>query len=342
MPGRSPPNTATILLLSGIVILLLLTAQREAPRRVALLLVPLAIVAVAIEALAGHIGHSAVAVGWWSRQAMSIPSALCALSLGAAILAHGWQDETAVISRLPPWLPALGFFAVALFDVYTPLDINAGLCYAPLVACALWFQRAYLTIAFAAMATLLIIFGLFASPPGQIPFAVAVVNRSFAIAGMWLIAALVYTQHLARRRLRRSEHHFATAQTIAAVGSFELRFADMVLRGSSAFEAMHGLPHGRPCHWADFLRHGIPPDEHDALEAMIAAARRGERSRDLDYSYLRRSDDVHNGVMHVDLLLDSLGGPAGVIGVVHDAQIVGNRGEAIGVAADQEQRVAKG
>ncbi len=318
-PGRPPPNTATILLLAGGVLLLLqLAARRATARRFALLVVPLAMVAVAMEALAGHIGQSAFAVGWWSGQPMSIPSALCALSLGAAMLAQGWQDETAVISRLPLWLPALGYFAIALFDVTTPLEVNAGLCYAPLVACALWLQRAYLTIAFAAMATLLIVFGLFASPPGHIAFAVAAFNRSLAIGGVWLVAALVYMQHVARRRLRHSEHHFATAQKIAAIGSFELRFDDMELRGSNAFNALHGLDEGTTCDWATFLRSSIPLDERDTLEGMITAAKAGQDARDLDYSYLRRDDDVRNAVMHVDLLLDSLGKPVGIIGVVHD------------------------
>ncbi|MDH7975029.1 ATP-binding protein [Sphingomonas sp. AR_OL41] len=318
MPGRPPPNSATILLLSGGVVLLLLTARREATRRLALLLVPIAIVAVAIEALAGQVGQSAFAVGWWSGRPMSIPSALCALSLGAAMLAQGWQDETAVISRLPLWLPALGYFAIALFDVSTPLEVNAGLCYAPLVACALWFQRAYLSVALAAMATLLIVFGLFASPPGHIPFDVAVVNRSFAIAGVWLVAALVYAQHITRRDLRRCEHHFATAQSIASIGSFELHFSDMVLTGSSAFQALHGLPEDTTCDWATFLRTSIPLDERGTFDGMIAAAKAGQDARDLDYSYLRHDDDVHNAVMHVDLLLDSLGKPVGIIGVVHD------------------------
>jgi len=207
---------------------------------------------------------------------------------------------------------------VALLDIYTPLDVAACICYVPLVLCALWFERAYVTIAFAAIATLLIIFGLFASPPGRISFEIAALNRGLAIGCVFLVASLVYGQHVARRRLRQSQHHFAAAQAIAAIGSFELPFAKMVLRGSGAFNAIHGLPIGQSLDWAAFVRNGIPPDERESLEDMIRVAKEGTRSRDLEYSFLRPDGSVRNAVMHCDLLLDSQRAPAGIIGVVLD------------------------
>ena len=316
--GRSPPNSATVLLLAGAIFLILAGARGEAARKFALLLAPFAILAIAMEVLAGHIGHSDFAIGWWSHQPMSIPGALCALSLAGAILAYGGQFEMAVISRLPIWIPFVGYFGVALIDLYAPREVNAGALYVPLVFTALWFQRGYITIAFAVIATLFIVLGLFASPPGHISFDIAAINRAFAIGSVWLVAALVYGQHIARRRLQESRLHFATAQTIAAIGSFELRFADMLLRGSNAFQKMHGLPVGQAGDWPSFLRKGISPDERGAMEELISAAQGGTRSQDLDYSYLRPDGAVRTVVLHADLLFMSQGVPAGIIGVVHD------------------------
>lgn len=317
-PGRPAPNTATIFILFGGIFLVLGFARSGRVRNLILQFAPLAILALAFETLAGHIGQSGFALSWWTLQPMSIPSALCSLILGGGLLAYGWQFETVKISRLPLWVPLSFCFAIALLDVYTSLDIDVGILFVPLVLCALWFERANITIVAAVLATLLILLGLFASPPGQIPFQAAAINRGLAIGCVWLVAALVYGQQVARKRLRQSEHHFAAAQRIAAIGSFELRFRGMMLSGSDAFVAMHGLDSRRASAWESFLRNSIPPDERGDLEDMVAAARGGTRSRDLDYSFIRPDGSVRNGLMHCDLLFDAVGGPAGIIGVVHD------------------------
>jgi PAS domain S-box-containing protein len=317
-PGRAPPNTAAVLAALGCVFLLLALIDRSQARNIAVRIVCFAIAAVAMEALAGHIAGSSFAIGWGTLQKMSIPSAMCGLMLSIGLLAHGWRTETGLISRLPIWIPALLCFGIALLDVYTPLDLNVGICYIPVVLCALWFERGNVAIAFAAISTMLIILGLFASPAGHIPFWFAATNRSFAIIAVWLVALLVYLQHVARKKLWRSEHHLESAQRIAAIGSFELYFAKMALHGSGVFDAMHGLEAGRAHDWAIFLRQSIPPDERNNLEGVVDAARGGVRSRDLEYSFLRPDGAVRNGVLHCDLLRDAEGAPVGIIGVVHD------------------------
>ena len=317
-PGRPAPNTATILMLFGGIFLVLGHTRNGRLRNLIIQFAPLAILALAFETLAGHIGQSGFALSWWTLQPMSIPSALCSLILGGGLLAYGWQFETARISRLPLWVPLSFCFAVALLDVYTPLEVDVGILFVPLVLCALWFERATITIVVAAIATLLILFGLFASPPGQIAFQAAAINRGLAIGCVWIVAALVYGQHIARKRLRQSEHHFAAAQRIAAIGSFELRFRGMRFSGSEAFVAIHGLDPRQMKDWESFLRNSIPPDERGDLEDMVAAARDGTRSRDLDYSFIRPDGIVRNGTMHCDLLFDAASQPAGIIGVVHD------------------------
>jgi PAS domain S-box-containing protein len=317
-PGRPAPNTATIFILFAAIFLVLDLTRSGWFRNAVAQFVPLAILALGFETLAGHIGQSGFALSWWTLQPMSIPSAICTLILGGGLLAQGWQVETARIARMPLWLPLLFCFAVALLDIYTPLEVDVGILFVPLVLCALWFERAMITLAFASIATLLILFGLFASPRGQIAFEAAATNRALAIGCVWVVAALVYAQHGARKRLRQSEHHFAAAQQIATIGSFEMRFRGMRLRGSDAFVTMHGLDSRNYDDWESFLRNSIPPDERRNVEEMVSAARAGTRSRDLDYSFIRPDGIVRNGVMHCDLLFDAAGAPAGIIGVVHD------------------------
>ncbi|WP_404336708.1 hypothetical protein AB2M62_00025 [Sphingomonas sp. MMS12-HWE2-04] len=301
-PGRIAPNTAAILILLGVTVLTLSFIKNRHFRIVSAQFLPLAIVALAIEALAGHIGKSDFALSWWAPQAMSVPSGICSLLLAAGLLANGWQSETAKISHLPVWVPLAYGSVVALIDVYTPLEVNAGILYIPLVLFALWFDRAHIAILFAAISSLLILLGLLASPRGLIPIEIVLVNRSLAIGSVWLVAALVYRQHFVKRRLRQSEHHFSVAQQIAAVGSFELHFSRMELRASEAFAAMHGLGPDRIIEWSSFLRNWIPPEDRPGIEDMVSGARAGARSRDLEYSFLRPDGTVRSGLMHCDLL----------------------------------------
>lgn len=316
-PGRSAPNTATVFIVLGLCVAILAFVDNVRARNAALWLGPLIVIAVALEAIAGHIGQSPFAIGWF-LQPMSIPSAMCALVLSAGLLAYGWQAETAVISRLPLWAPALYCFGIALLDLYTPLDVNVGIGCIPLVICALWFPRSGTVFVFATVATLLIVFGLFAAPPGRIAFDIAMINRGIDIACVWAVAILINHRQIAGKRLRYSEHHFVAAQKLAAVGSFELIFATMKINGSAMFDTMHGLPAGEPTDWSTFLRTAIPPDERGAMEDMIGAARAGAASRDLEYSFLCANGAACIGVMHCDLLRDAGGAPAGIIGVVHD------------------------
>lgn len=317
-PGRAPPNTSAILVLAGAIFVILKVSRQGRARKLALLFLPLMIMAIAFETLVGHVGGSAFAVGWWTRQPMSIPSVICALALSAGIVAFGWRSEVKAITTLPVWVPIGAFLGLALLDVWTPLEVNVGICYIPVVLTALWFQRTYVTVAFAAIATLLIVLGLFASPPGRILFEVAAFNRVLAIASVWIAAALAHALQSERRRMRISNHHFAAAQAIAAIGSFELTFEKMVLRGSDSFLNMHGLPASEPESWLPILRKGMPPDEQEKMNEMMKATRNGQPTSRFEYSYLRPDGEVRNAVMHSDVLRDTEGLPVGMIGVVHD------------------------
>jgi signal transduction histidine kinase len=317
-PGRPSPNTATALAALGVALIALAAIRPGLPRRLAVKFLSFAVIAVAMACLAGHVAGSAFAIGWGSLQQMSIPSALCALALGVGIMAHSWQTEGSAVARIPVWIPALLGFAILLFDVSSPLEIDAGICYIPLVWCALWFQRAHVAIIFAAVSTLLIVFGFFASPPGSISLWIAVSNRGLDIAAVWAVAILVYMQRSAELRLQRSARHLSSAQQIAGVGSFELKFATMILNGSREFDTMLGRDPDSNRHWDAFARLHIPPDERTAFGRMAVSVRRGERSRDFEFTFLRADGVARNAILHCDILFNDERVPTGIIGVVHD------------------------
>jgi two-component sensor histidine kinase len=200
LAGRSPPNTAAVLVLLGAAVPIHVYGRAGKTKDFVIRFIALAIVAVAMESLAGQISGSSFAVAWGTGQAMSYPAILSAASLGAALLAYSWPAGTGGSSTVPMWLPALICFAVVLFDAATPLQINAAICYIPLVLTAYWFRNGNVAIVFAAVSTALTIFGLFASPPGTVTIETAIFNRSMATCAIWIVAILVKFQMSARQK----------------------------------------------------------------------------------------------------------------------------------------------
>jgi len=213
LAGRSPPNSAAVLALLGVAVMVHVGARAGRRRDFVIRFIALAVVAVAMESLAGQIAGSSFAMAWGTGQAMSYPAIISTACLGAALLAHSWPAGTVQGSRVPMWLPALICFAVVLFDACTPLQINAAICYIPLVLTAYWFRNSNVAIALAAISTALIIFGLFASPPGTVTVETAMFNRTMAITAIWIVAILVKFQVAARQNLTQQMLLTATANS---------------------------------------------------------------------------------------------------------------------------------
>lgn len=317
-PGRPPLNTAIALILLGASLLATGLLSASLTRNVAIRILAFAVTAIAMETLAGHILDSPYAIGWGSGEQMAVLTAICLFAIGAGLIAHSWEAEVTAITRLPPLIPALLCFALVLFDLYASRDIDSGVGYTLLVLCALWFERAEAALIFATIATLLAAVGLFASPAGELPFAIAATNRIFAVMTVWIVGLLIYLHHKSGRRLRRSERHLASAQRVASHGSFELEFAGMTFNGSQAFVAIHGLSDDEAHDWEAFLRRSVPADERAAIEQMIETMRQGGEAEDVEYAFLDATATPRNGVMHCELLRDAIGTPVGVLGVVHD------------------------
>jgi PAS domain S-box-containing protein len=317
-PGRPAPNTAITLLVFDTTLIALAAIRGGSFRPFVTKLVAFAVIALAMATIAGYIAHSDFAIGWGTREQMSIPSTVCALALGCGLLAYGWQVETAATALMPVWIPALLCFAVVLFDIATPLQINAGICYIPIILCALWFDRPSVAFILAVAASLLIVFGLFASPPGAVPFSISILNRGLAMIGVWVVATLVYLQRTSQQRLLRNARHLASAQELASIGSFELEFAGMTFKASREFEQLHGVAFEAERDWELFLRRFVPVDERDGIREMIRAAQAGENPPDFHYSFLRADGTVRNAVMHCELLHGYEQMPMGIIGIIKD------------------------
>jgi PAS domain S-box-containing protein len=318
LPGRPSPNSAIALIGLGAATIALVKARPSPARRIIVKFICFAVIAIGMAAIAGYIADSAFAIGWGTLRKMALPTATCSIAMGAGLMAYSWQSETVAIARIPVWIPALLAFAIVLFDVSTPLEINAGICYVPLVFCALWFERPHVAIIFAAISTLLILFGFFASPRGAVALWAVELNRSLDILAVWVVALLVYLQRRATRDLERGARHLASAQELAEVGSFELDLGRMRFKPSVQFDTMYGLAPMPIRDWSEFARATLPPDDRAAIEAIFAAARRGEELRDLDYSFLRADGAARNAIMHCETLANGAGGSAMLVGVVRD------------------------
>jgi signal transduction histidine kinase len=144
-----------------------------------------------------------------------------------------------------------------------------------------------------------------------------VVNRSLAIACIWLMAYLINVMLDQRNRSLRNQQHLAAAQQIAHSGSFELNFRTMVLRGSRAFDAMHAR-RTRDGSWAAFVDQKVAPDDRPALAALLARARDGIDPDPFEFSFLGPDNVARNAVLHAQLVTGAGGAVTGLIGVVQD------------------------
>ena len=114
--------------------------------------------------------------------------------------AAGLQPQAAPQRTLDLPEVALAAFIVALFgvifafDVATPADhVSVSFLYAIPLFIAV-FGRAQPVYAFAALATVLSVLGIFIQPPEDIATAAFYANRTIAITALWIVAGLIATR----------------------------------------------------------------------------------------------------------------------------------------------------
>ncbi len=315
--GVVPFGTAVTNIMLSMVVLAFGLLPATVYRNIALQIVSLVTIALGCVVLIDSAvlpDSTAQAMHW--RQPSEI-GAVAAIALAMGMLADSWRAEIVPAARVPIWLPILYTLAVATFDMLTPLELNVGIAYIPLVLFALGLNRPNTAVNLAAFATVFIVLGLFLSPRGNSVMWMALVDRMLTIACIWLMAFLINAILEQRNRSQRDQQHLAAAQRLARSGSFEISFRTMVLRGSQAFDAMHARA-SPDSSWSAFVERVVAPDDRAALMALVEDARRGQIPDALDYSFLGPDNAAHNAVLHVQLMSGVGGAPAGLIGVVQD------------------------
>jgi len=94
--------------------------------------------------------------------------------------------RTSIIQRTSALLPAAAIVTVFLLDWHTPLGFGVYVLYAPISLVCLWvsgWRAAFLT---SAVCSVLIVVGLFLSPPGM-PFSWSVVSRALGLLTIWSV-----------------------------------------------------------------------------------------------------------------------------------------------------------
>ncbi|MEO5333339.1 MAG: PAS domain S-box protein [Magnetococcus sp. YQC-5] len=93
---------------------------------------------------------------------------------------------------LPYLLAALLGTGCLLLDSLTPLGVADGVLFIPLVLVGWWIPGEKQRIQqLAVIGSLLVVLGYFLSPPGEVPFWLPLVNRSYAIAVIWTTAVIL-------------------------------------------------------------------------------------------------------------------------------------------------------
>lgn len=316
-PGVVPVASALTISFMGSA-LLAIGLVRSTPRRiVAIQIACLLTFALSFEVIAYQLAQGGNLFTPAHSDRISAVGALVAITLSVAMLADSWRQETLSVMRVPIGLPMLYCLGVATIDVYTPLELNIAICYIPLVFFALAFNRPSTIIDLAALATFLILLGIFVSPRGEMPMWMALINRTLAIIALWLIAFLANALLVARNRARRNQQHLASAQHVAKSGSFELDFRTMTIEGSLAFDLMHARDEG-PGGWLSYVQNSIAPEDRAALLALAENARNGIMSDAVEYNFLGADASARNAVLQTRLIKGPGGAVTGLIGVVQD------------------------
>ncbi len=153
----------------------------------------------------GYIENAVYAYTWGSQARMSPHTAIGFMLLGAGLTALVWLGQNQRIARVPLWVPAALCLSVLMVDLATPRGIAAGIAYAPLVFCSIWFLRPHVTFVLAILASLLILLGFLVKSPSEVAHWVITLNRFISVGAVWLAAAVVYAGHRSETAFLRSE-----------------------------------------------------------------------------------------------------------------------------------------
>jgi len=131
------------------------------------------------------------------------------------------------------------------------------------------------------------------------------------------VAALVWEQRNAERRVRESEQRLRLALETASTGTWEWTIASGQVRWSPSLEAMHGFAPGAFPGTFEAFKTDIHPDDRDAMEAAIRRAlERGEHR--MEYRIVRPDGTVRWLEGRGEVFSDGAGRPQRMVGVCLD------------------------
>jgi PAS domain S-box-containing protein len=238
-PGRLYPIACLAFLSIGTALLLAVASKRLPSISLgALESLGFLVFSLGVAGLLGHMQPGALLRAWASfTQTPVLASAgFMAMSIGVMALAGRRRGR-----RVTLWVPGMVCLLVLVLDLGTPRGLVAGIAYIPLIYCSQWFTRPRTAFYFASIGTVLTAFAFVVNAPGTAAPWVAALNRSLAIAVLWITAALVYRRRISERALRQSEIQEAamknqrdaqTALLAAIVESSEDAILSMRLDGS--------------------------------------------------------------------------------------------------------------
>lgn len=130
--------------------------------------------------------------------------------------------------------------AIAAVDMMLPLGIAGGIPYIAPVMLAMWLPDRRLVFAVAALCSVLIVGGMFWSPPGA-GLAIVLPNRGLAVAALWIVAVLTFQRRNVERALAASEASKHAVLETTADGIALLGPDGNIISANPAFIRMFGL-----------------------------------------------------------------------------------------------------
>lgn len=204
-PGRMSPNTALCFFLSGIAILF--SSQPFKKTQFSILL-GLTVSGLGILALTGYLFQISNMYGWGNLPQMALHTSVGFIIVGAGIGGNIWlgkkklylntSSEKGFLILLKTTGLILIFFTI---DMFMPLGIAAGIPYMLVLAMSWRLNTDKAPLNLACLISIMVILGYYFSPKGAEGY-IPIVNRIYALGGIWIAAILLYKLKIDARELK--------------------------------------------------------------------------------------------------------------------------------------------
>lgn len=212
-------------------------------------------------------------------------------------------------------LAAIALFAATVFvvDLVTPVGIEVWVLYLPVILAPVWINNARLVIAASAFCSVLVVVGVFFSPPGKNPPWWDLLNRGMGLATLWLMTfagitiarrsvqvaetmtnlrVAIARHQQAERALSRSEERLRLAAAGAGMGAWEVDLiSGEVIWSDTHFRMLGYQPRPGGQATKEMWLERIHPDDVDRVLEAREQARRKRSLYGLEFRIRRASDN---------------------------------------------------